>query len=291
MMICKYGVLPLALFVLTGCGESSRVTGGSNISQRFVIADHTFSGETFRQWKLPAKLREISGLTLTNDQRLFAHGDEKAVLYELDYEDGVIIKSFSLGNPAVRGDFEGIAYVEDRFYLVTSTGRIYVAAEGADRSHVEYRSFETDIGDRCEIEGLAFDPDTRNLLLACKVVHDKSSQGQIMIQRWPIDPERADIPPPISVELAQVLAKTGGKQFNPSGVEWVGPDRLLLVAARQRSVLEVDFAGRVIAAFKLPLADFHPQVEGIAFDIDGQLILADEGGNKRARLGVYRPAG
>ena len=290
MMICKYGVLAMAFVVLTGCEESSRSASGSKISQRFIIAEHTFSGETFRQWRLPRQLREISGLALTEDQRLFAHGDEEAVLFELDYENGAIIKSFSLGNPPVRGDFEGLAFVEERFYLVTSTGRVYVAIEGESGSYVEYRSFETEIGQACEVEGLSYDPDARVLLLACKR-DDKTSQGTITVQRWSIDRGRAENMSPIRIQLAEVLKKTGGMQFNPSGIEWVKPNRLVLVAARQRSILEIDLDGRVIAAFKLPLASFHPQTEGIAFDIGGQLILADEGGNKRGRLGVYRPAG
>ncbi len=290
MMICKYGVLAMAFVVLTGCEESSRSASGSKISQPFIIAEHTFSGETFRQWRLPRQLREISGLALTEDQRLFAHGDEEAVLFELDYENGAIIKSFSLGNPPVRGDFEGLAFVEERFYLVTSTGRVYVAIEGESGSYVEYRSFETEIGQACEVEGLSYDPDARVLLLACKL-DDKTSQGTITVQRWSIDRGRAENMSPIRIQLAEVLKKTGGMQFNPSGIEWVKPNRLVLVAARQRSILEIDLDGRVIAAFKLPLASFHPQTEGIAFDIGGQLILADEGGNKRGRLGVYRPAG
>ena len=290
MMIFKYEVTLIALVMLAGC-DLSTSAGASKILQTFVVAERTFSGETFRQWTLPAQLQEISGLALTEDQRLFAHGDEQAVLFELDYEDGAIIKSFSLGNPPVRGDFEGLAYAEDLFYLVTSTGRIYVAAEGDNGSTVEHRSFETDIGKLCEVEGLSFDPNARVLLLACKLEYDRLAKGTITVQRWSIDRESAALLTPIRVKLAEVLEKTGGVRFNPSGIEWIKPDRLVLIAARQRSILEIDLDGRVIAAFKLPLASFHPQTEGIAFDVRGQLILADEGGNKRGRLGVYRPAG
>lgn len=291
MMNFRVGALFVALAAVCGCDAGIPHERMSRISQPFIVADHTFSGETFRQWKLPHGLREISGLTLTKDQRLFAHGDEEAVLFELDYEDGAIIKSFSLGNPPVRGDFEGIAYVEDRFYLVTSDGLIYVASEGANGSHVPHQRFETGIGRECEIEGLAYDPHARNLLLACKRARGKTSTDAIIVRRLPIDLESANELPPISVELAHVLEKIGGNEFNPSGIEWVGPDRLVLIAARQRSVLEIDFEGNVITAFKLPLARFHPQTEGITFDVTGQFILADEGGTERGRLGIYRPTG
>ncbi len=289
MTICRCIGLLLTFAALGGCDESSRTGRVSNISQPFVLAERTFSGETFRQWRLPTQLREISGLALTDDQRLFAHGDEVAVLFELDYADGAISKSFSLGNPPLRGDFEGLAYVENLFYLVTSTGRIYVAEEGDDGSYVQPWSFETDVGKSCEVEGLSYDPLAGVLLLACKLEYDRTSRGIITVQRWSIGGQ--ELVDPIRVQLAGVLEKTGGSRFNPSGIEWVKPDRLLLVAARQRSILEIDLEGQVISAFKLPLASFHRQTEGIAFDGVGQLILADEGGNQRGRLGVYRPAG
>ena len=284
-------LLVTLVLIVGGCGENFRGGQPAQLSEPFVVAEHTFSGETFRQWRLPPQLREISGLALTEDQRLFAHGDEEAVLFELDYEHGAIIKSFSLGNPPARGDFEGIAYVEDRFYLVTSGGRVYVAPEGANGTHVEYRSFETGIGEVCEVEGLAYDPNDRNLLFACKLSLGEVGQNYIKIQRFPVDLEGGSMLSPINVGLSQVLEKTGGGHFNPSGIELVGSDRLVLVAARQSSVLEINFAGKVIGAFKLPLASFHPQTEGITFDAAGQLILADEGGMKRGRLGIYRPAG
>ena len=54
-------------------------------------------------------MREISGLTLTDDDRLFGIADEEAIVYELDSTEGRLVKTFALGDPVVLGDFEGLA--------------------------------------------------------------------------------------------------------------------------------------------------------------------------------------
>ena len=114
--------------------------------------------DSFKQWKLPGRLREISGLALTPDERLFAVTDESAIVYELDYSEGRVIKSFAFGNPTVRADFEGIAVLGDTIWLMTSDGLLFGAEEGPDERSVRYRKFDTGHGDYCELEGLAQDP-------------------------------------------------------------------------------------------------------------------------------------
>jgi uncharacterized protein YjiK len=129
--------------------------------------------DAFRQWKLPGRLREISGLALTTDERLFAVTDEKAIVYELDYLQGGIVKSFALGDPVVRGDFEGIAVLDDTIWLMTSDGSLLATKEGADGQDMRYRTFDTGHGDYCELEGLAQDRAAGTLILACKEANSK----------------------------------------------------------------------------------------------------------------------
>ena len=65
------------------------------------------------QWDLPKSLREVSGLAFTADGRLFAHDDERAIVYQLDYSDGAVVKRFALGDPPDEDDFEAIATTSD----------------------------------------------------------------------------------------------------------------------------------------------------------------------------------
>ncbi len=85
------------------------------------------------RWLLPHGLAEISGLALTPDQRLLAHGDEVGHIFEVDYRRGVIVKSFWVGAQPVHEDFEAIAVSGDRIFLLASNGKIYEFREGARR--------------------------------------------------------------------------------------------------------------------------------------------------------------
>ena len=134
-------VLP-ALLLFAACGRASDES-----------AAHSPSG--LQQWALPDSLREISGLALTGDDRLLAVNDEEAIVYEIDYDDGRLVKAFALGEPTLRGDFEGIAVLGGRVWLMTSDGVLYVADEGGDGERVAYQRYVTKLGDKCELEGLA----------------------------------------------------------------------------------------------------------------------------------------
>src|SRR3954462_5238642 len=100
------------LTIVLGCGRTqSSETRTGNLSAMAVL-----------QWKLPDTLHEISGLAALPDGRLFAHDDEHGVIYEIDPAEGELKKSFALGDPPLRGDFEGIAIADRDFYLMTSDG-------------------------------------------------------------------------------------------------------------------------------------------------------------------------
>ena len=103
------------------------VAGGATVG----LDAYTCSEQTATRWRLPDRLNEISGLAAL-DGRLFAHGDEHGIIYEIDHGGGRFVKAFALGEATVRDDFEGIAIVGDRFYLVASSGRLYESFEGAD---------------------------------------------------------------------------------------------------------------------------------------------------------------
>src|SRR5687768_14749269 len=93
--------------------------------QRGVLEGLELRKRSAEQMRLPGALREISGLAVTPDGRVFAHGDERAIVSEVDYRRGAIVKSFALGSPILAGDFEGLAIADKRFFLITSTGRLY----------------------------------------------------------------------------------------------------------------------------------------------------------------------
>ena len=62
-----------------------------------------------RQWHLPDRLLEISGLAFIDHNRVIAHDDEQGVLYVIDYATQRIEREIPMRQPPPRDDFEGIA--------------------------------------------------------------------------------------------------------------------------------------------------------------------------------------
>lgn len=262
---------------------ASRATaGGSAAPRRSTLERYDF--DVGRRFDLPGRLDEISGLAFSPDGRLFAHDDERGRIHEIDPRTGDVGKSFDLGDDLARDDFEGIAIVDERFFLVASSGLLYESREGADEEEVRYLRTDTRVGFDCEVEGLEHDPVDDALLLACKV---STSRQQIVIHRIPIAPE-AERLQPIRVDRGELSAFDLDADFQPSGVA-VGPDStILLVSAATEAVLEIDRSGRVIAGVALSRRR-HPQPEGLEVGPDGTLYIADEESSDDARLTAYAP--
>lgn len=252
---------------------------------------YDLSAEPYRQWKLPDKLYEISGLAVTTDGRLLAVTDELAIVYELDYEQGRLVKAFAMGDPTVRGDFEGIAARDGRVWLVTSDGVILESAEGEDGQRVAYETHRTGAGRSCEIEGLAHRRAEGVLLLLCKQLRRDAELESLAVFSWSIADRKLLPGQTVLLPEERILAELQRDRLRPSGIaidERSG--NMLIVASRPGAVIELAFDGAVSAA---PLAsgDRHRQPEGIEILPDGRLLIADEGAGRRARLAVYAPAG
>lgn len=238
---------------------------------------------------LPRELAEVSGLATTADGRLFAHGDERAVVFQLDPRSGAVLKRFRLGPRGVQGDFEGIAIAGDRFFLVDSRATLYEFREGEDGTSVPYRSAATGLADRCEVEGLAYDASTDALLLACKTTRGASLRNHIVVFALPLSRGRREATPRLRIPLAALTPFGLRESFHISGLEVHPSGTLVLIAARDEAVLEVSREGRLLHARRLDRRR-HPQVEGVAFLRDGTLLLADEAhGRAAATLTVYPP--
>jgi uncharacterized protein YjiK len=242
------------------------------------------------RWELPDALREISGLAATPDGRVFAHGDERAMIVELDVGREGVKKTFALGRHGARGDFEGLAIADGRFWLVTSDGILYESVEGANSAFVSFRTYDTGVGTLCEVEGLAFDPSSNALLIACKAPRVRALRGMVAVFTWSI-PRRALVNRTgIRVRADLVARAAGVSDFHPSGIERdPTTGHWLLVAARERAVAELTSDGRIVAGATLARRG-HRQPEGIAVGADRALFIGDEGAGRRGTLTTYRYA-
>jgi uncharacterized protein YjiK len=251
---------------------------------------------------LPAELTEISGLAVTADGRLFAHGDERGTVFEVEPRTGKVRKSFALertgsepdlgkkaGDAEVTGDFEGITIVGDRFFLVTSNGVLVEFAEGADGERVSYAAYPTGLDQTCEVEGLTHDPAGETLLVLCKQMRRKQERDRVTIHAWSLQERRLDPSPRIVTRSSDLARLTGAKAFNASALEFTpGGRSLVMTAGPQQAFAEIGIDGRPVHGGALDRA-IHPQPEGIAFLPDGTLLVSSEGGKGEATLSGYLP--
>lgn len=261
-----------------------RTPSATRASSTSVLARYDFDEPT-RRFDLPGRLDEVSGLALTADGRLFAHDDERGRIHEIDPRTGEVGKSFDLGNGRLVGDFEGIAVIGERFFLVTSTGWLYEFREGADEENVPYRVTDTGLGDGCEVEGLDYDPTDDALVFACKKASDDGDW--IHVHRIAVDPASGRLP---SLRIARSELDAFGldEDFEPSALVVLPGGTYLLSSAPDESLLEVARDGRVLGGVDLGRRS-HPQPEGLELGSDGTLYVADEENEEDARLSAYAP--
>jgi len=292
--------LTIVLAVLAGSTACRDLRGGDGTVDAGVVAEReahlaqvlsqpaeSTGKAPLARWILPESLEEISGLALSADGRLFAHGDEVGNVFELDYRSGVLVKQFSLGRTPVLEDFEGITIAGDRMYLLVSNGKIYEFKEGNNGARVDYVIHDTRLGHECEFEGITFDPGLNALLLACKNVRAREYRDDLVIYAWKLPDGGGTGSPQIVVPLKEIMAASKLKSFHASDMT---RDPLtgnyVLTAAQENGLLTITPEGKVVSARQLPGSMQH--TEGVAITPDSLLILSDEAGKHPAVIVLYR---
>lgn len=245
--------------------------------------------------ELVSSLREISGIAIDDDGRLFAHNDEEGTIYQLDPASGRVIKRFYpveqrwYGRDRLVGDFEDIAVVEGYFFLVTSAGDLYRFEEGGDGLEVPARKYETGLDERFDVEGLCFDPVEGELLLACKqwpsglnlkdLLFGKKSQRK---RKKPVYAfcltTMSLLDNPRFVIDAQAIKKLSGRKgFKPSAIERHPQSGTFFVVSSSAEMIAEFSRSGVLLDWGSLSSSVHSQPEGIAFTRDGELFISDEG--------------
>jgi hypothetical protein len=276
------------------------------VASAAAILRYDLSSPPARQTVLPRELAEVSGLALDARGRLLAHGDEAAVVHEVDPRTGAIARSWTIGGGggqasgkkakkggkqggkqgnALRGDFEDIAVVDGAVWLVTSDGMLYETRleDGSATRH------DTGLARACEVEGLAWDAGPRRFVLLCKTPRLAAWRGHVVAVAWDPATRRLDARPRFAVPYASLARVTGAREFGasalarlPDGSGWV------MVAGPENVWAEVGPTGQVRRGGRLG-PSFHRQAEGLVVLRDGTLLVADEAGNRRPTLSAYSP--
>ena len=140
------------------------------VNNNSLLERYKFNDSSNQRYSLDESLNEISGLADAGHNFVYAHNDEKGIIFKIELTTGKIVLQFSLGEDNLFKDFEGIACVNDTIYLTTSNGTLYRFKEGENNQSVKYEEIKPGLKQGNDIEGLCYDSEKHSLLLACKNV-------------------------------------------------------------------------------------------------------------------------
>ncbi len=284
----------VSFFLFASCSKNQTVndnTSGKKKESREKVADdvaksdlakYDLSSDNPRIINLPKELKEISGITITPEGRMFGQQDEKGIIYQIDYSNGTIVKQFSVGKPVLKKDFEDLVYANNKFYLLQSNGEIYEFSEGQNNENVDYKVYKTDLTVANDVEGLCYDSQTNSLLLACKGISGIDGESDKAIYSFSLDSMKFNPQPRFMMKKSEI-----SKNFNPSGIQR-NPltGSFFVITATGNEIVEISKEGNYIGKATLN-KKIHTQPEGITFGSDGTLYISNEGKSGGGNIVVY----
>lgn len=261
--------------------------------------------ETF---EMPDALEEISGLGLSSDGKyLIAVQDEDGIVFFVNKTTGKVEREVEFWKD---GDYEGVEAVGEDVFVVKSTGTVYKMPKkdgNYHRDHVEKYNFF--LNDENDVEGLAYDAANNRLLLACKakVGEGADYSRQKGIYGFDLAKMQLHETPVYTVSLEQVLAYLSSTpyyddkdelldrfeedddelDFAPSSIG-IHPitGHIYILSSVGKLLMVLDRQGEIIHLEKIK-KKVHNQPEGLCFDRDGTLYIANEG-DKNDTPKIYR---
>jgi len=278
----------------------------------FEHADYDFPyqlNEPNRSWELPKKLEEISGLGYINKHRLACVQDEKGNIYIFNLESGEIERKIDFGND---GDYEGVEIINNDAWILKSNGTLFKVINYLKNPEPTTIKYTTDLSGKNDAEGLAYDPISKNLLIACKghpFVDEKKGKEFKAIYSFNFKTRLLDLKPFLLIEMdtikyyknyntmtqmgVELLAyfdhSKGDLSFQPSGIA-IHPKtgNIYILGSVGNLLLVFSREGEMLAIIKLR-SKIHPQPEGICFSPNGTLYISNEGDDDEGTISMFEP--
>lgn len=249
------------------------------------------------RYKLPDYLEEISGLSYFGKGKIACVQDEQAHIYILNLEKEKIVNKYRFGEDA---DYEDISVVDKTAYILRSNGDIYRVKDfkKKDRSVKKYK---TPLKEKNDTEGMAYDPLSNTLLIACKgspsIEKENHYQGYKAIYKFDLAEEKLGKTPHFLIDLERldsyidhnVFTKLSVKvakrlrliesetSFQPSGIA-IHPlhGEFYIISSVGKLLIILNREGKVQDVVELNPKIFR-QPEGICFSPAGDLFISNEG--------------
>lgn len=267
--IIVIGLAPMILF----CCSSYQVTEGGGIDR------YNFSQPTVT-YQLPKALKEISGITFYDTtQTLACVQDEKGSIYFYSLKDEKIIKKEKFES---KGDYEDIAFANDKYYILRSDGDLFRIKYKKDGTQ-KVKKYETRLKQENDTEGLCYDQENNRLIVLCKEKGGKklSKDKKKAVYIFSLKKKEVEKEPLFVIERKDVKEMLGEEKvkFKPAAIA-IHPitKEFYVIDSVGGILLVLTSSGKIREATRLN-AKLFPQPEGITFDSIGNLFISNEGKN------------
>lgn len=280
--------------ILQSCVGSNRdqsvLSPNYNFPYNLTKSDHKIS--------LANILKEISGLSYYADNLVASIQDELGIIFIVNLTDGKIVKEIKFEKS---GDFEGIEFVDGKFWALKSKGDLIRIKNFEDPKKLKDKTHKTALSSKNNAEGLGFDRKNNQLLIACKGSpnHSESNyKNKKAIYAFDLETKELKQQPFLLIDIHAIdsliqLSKiekswakivrglgstVGDFSFKPSAIAVHPYSNNIYILSSNISMLAVfKPLGELLYLEKLPKEQFH-QAEGICFDPQGNLYISNEGG-------------
>ena len=234
-----------------------------------------------KKWSLSDSLAQISGIAWVKNDQLLAIEDLRPILYEIKLGDtaGIIADKIQFRQAEEdKFDFEDLAIVNDTVYALWSHGAIFKIIKSKKEDSAQRT--KTWLKKDNNTEGLAYDPVSGNLLIACKeesgIENEKKSTRAIYEFDRKADSLKPD--PFMLINKKDFEAVAGEKvDFYPAAiaVHPITHDIYILSTKDTKAIAQFSY-DKKLKAFDYIDKEILPQPEGICFDPQGNLYISTE---------------
>lgn len=249
------------------------------------------------KYKMPDYLEEISGLSYYGKGKLACIQDEKGNIYVWNLEKEKIIDKYEFGKDA---DYEDIAVVDKTAYILRNNGNIYRISDFKKKDR-KVETYRTPLKEKNNTEGLAYDPLSNSLLVACKgspsIDKEDSYEGYRAIYKFDLEREELIVKPYYLIDLERLdsyidqsaftrfslgIAKKlhiieSSTIFEPSGLA-IHPlhGDIYIISSVGKLLIILNRKGKILDVKELDPKEFR-QPEGICFSPNGDMFISSEG--------------
>lgn len=271
----------LALCLLNSCGDNPDNKNEETAKPVSLQSINYDLAHPVQKWSLSDSLAQISGIAWLKNGQVLAIEDLRPILYEIKLGDtaGIISNKIQFRQAeADKFDFEDLAVVDDTVYALWSHGAIFKIIKGKKEDSAQRT--KTWLKKDNNTEGLAYDPVSGNLLIACKEESGLQDEKKSTRAIYEFDRKADSLKPGtfMLINKKDFEAVAGEKvDFYPAAIA-VHPtthDIYVISTKDTKAIAQFSHEGK-LKAFDYLDKEMLPQPEGICFDPEGNLYISTE---------------